>query len=37
MRIQRNEIVQAELRKAGQAAAGAVAERVGVPVFTSLE
>lgn len=37
LRIQRNEIVQAELRKAGQAAAGAVAERVGVPVFTRVE
>jgi hypothetical protein len=33
LRIQRNEVVQAELRMAGQRAATSVAERVGVPIL----
>ena len=37
LRIQRNEIVQTELRKAGQAAAASVAEHLGVPVFAAAE
>ena len=37
LRIQRNEIVQADLRKAGQAAAASVADQLGVPVFASTE
>jgi hypothetical protein len=37
LRIQRNEIVQTELRKSGQAAARSVAERVGANVLAATE